>query len=142
MVRKPVYALNALGYHSADFLINSKFFIPPQGLWGDKYYDNVKLQMCMISILLSRRVGAFFRSASLHASPYKRCYCERKNEYSKDVRNRLTRNLGHLARIKEMVGGGEDFERVMMQMKAVRSAHRHCKRDGCRAGSKRSYFGS
>lgn len=47
---------------------------------------------------------------------------ENKTEYSKEIRNRLSRNLGHLARVKEMIDAGEDFERVMLQFRAVRSA--------------------
>ena len=47
---------------------------------------------------------------------------ENKTEYSKYIRNRLSRNIGHLAKVKEMIDAGEDFERVMLQFRAARSA--------------------
>lgn len=43
-----------------------------------------------------------------------------ENAYSQNVRNKLARNVGHLAKVKEMMDDGDDFERVMMQLSAVR----------------------
>ena len=45
-----------------------------------------------------------------------------KYSYSKELKNRLSRNLGHMAKLKQMVDDDEDFEKVIMQMTAVRSA--------------------
>lgn len=47
---------------------------------------------------------------------------ENEIEYSKEIRNRLSRNLGHLAKVKEMVDKGDSFERVMLQLSAVRNS--------------------
>lgn len=46
---------------------------------------------------------------------------ESKNEYSRDIRNRFSRNLGHLAKVKEMIDNGEDFESVVLQLRAARN---------------------
>lgn len=45
-----------------------------------------------------------------------------ENLYSKSVRNRITRNLGHLTKVKEMIDNGNDFEKVILQLKAVRNS--------------------
>lgn len=43
-------------------------------------------------------------------------------EYSIEVKHRINRNLGHLARVKKMIDSGDDFSRVMIQLAAVRAA--------------------
>ena len=52
----------------------------------------------------------------------KEAKAEHGTEYSKSVRHRINRNLGHLARVKKMIDEGEDFTSVMLQLAAVRSA--------------------
>ena len=52
----------------------------------------------------------------------KEAKAEHGTVYSKSVRHRINRNLGHLARVKKMIDEGEDFTSVMLQLAAVRSA--------------------
>jgi DNA-binding FrmR family transcriptional regulator len=42
--------------------------------------------------------------------------------YSKEIRNRLSKNIGHLSKVREMIDGGEPFDRVMLQLSAVRKS--------------------
>lgn len=42
--------------------------------------------------------------------------------FSKEVRNRISRNLGHLAKVKEMIDNGESFGKIMLQLSAVRKS--------------------
>ena len=43
-------------------------------------------------------------------------------EYSKNVRHRVNRVMGHMARVKKMVDEGDDYLRVMIQLSAVRAS--------------------
>ena len=43
-------------------------------------------------------------------------------EYSKNVRHRVNRVMGHMARVKKMIDAGDDYLRVMMQLSAVRAS--------------------
>ena len=68
------------------------------------------------------------------------------HENQKAVMNRLSRAIGHLEKVKRMVGDGEDCANVLLQLAAVRSAldntgkvilkdHiRHCMVDAVEAG--------
>lgn len=47
---------------------------------------------------------------------------DENSNYSKNLKIRLSRNLGHLAKVKQMVDDGESFEKVMLQMSAIRAA--------------------
>ena len=42
--------------------------------------------------------------------------------YSREIRNRLSKNIGHLSKVREMIDGGESFDRVMLQLSAVRKS--------------------
>ena len=44
------------------------------------------------------------------------------HENQKAVMNRLSRAIGHLEKVKSMVGNGEDCANVLIQLAAVRSA--------------------
>ena len=44
------------------------------------------------------------------------------HENQKAVMNRLSRAIGHLEKVKRMVGDGEDCANVLIQLAAVRSA--------------------
>ena len=44
------------------------------------------------------------------------------HENQKAVMNRLSRAIGHLEKVKRMVGNGEDRANVLVQLAAVRSA--------------------
>lgn len=46
----------------------------------------------------------------------------RVNENQRAVLNRISRALGHLERVKQMVEEGEDCTNVLIQLAAVRSA--------------------
>lgn len=43
-------------------------------------------------------------------------------EYSKNVRHRVNRVMGHMARVKKMIDEGDDYARVMIQLSAVRAS--------------------
>ena len=47
---------------------------------------------------------------------------EEKNPYSKTLRHRIARNAGHLNTVKKMIDDGMPFDKVMMQLTAVRAS--------------------
>ena len=42
--------------------------------------------------------------------------------YSREIRNRLSINIGHLSKVREMIDSGESFDSVMLQLSAVRES--------------------
>ena len=47
---------------------------------------------------------------------------EEKNPYSKTLRHRIARNAGHLNTVKKMIDDGMPFDKVMIQLSAVRAS--------------------